>query len=158
MPKPPPLAETVLQIFVDRFLGVQQADTAKTLNLHVKTISSIVKKYRLDEIESQLRFSMGVPLTPEAVSEINASYDKLLNQALDLQKKIMQALADELKKMEDSQQKVDTTTLLNQLNTLILSLERTRNAQISIANVKTELKESTEQHNADEFDDLVDDV
>ena len=153
----------VLQILVDRILGVPQHKTAETVGYkNPETVCRVIAEFDLDRIETIIRRALGAPkenISAEAVA-VNVEYDAVLGDIVNLIKAIVEDLK---KKPEDAAggEKIitDPITKLQALNGAILALERTRNSRLSMLGAKTEAerKKADEQKDDEVFSDLVDD-
>jgi len=154
MARQAPPAEVVLAIFVDRICCVPAAETAKKYGYQQKTISAISAKYKMDELESDVRTAIigqASSIPPEA-QKINAEYDEKLAELGD---KMLKFAGEDFDKTGLNE--LDRARLMQ---VSIKTLEDTRQARVKIAcsNAEARKKEATQDEGqSSAYDHLVND-
>lgn len=146
--------ETILQILLDRITGVPQVETAKALG-YTKTqaLSRVVKKFKLDEIEAQIRLSLRLEgnEVPDEVISINEEYEEMLVKTTEALKKTVDNL-QHLPADGDDKEKMQA------LSAMVIAMEKIRTARLNIAQVRSDQSsKNDEDGDASAFEDLVDD-
>ncbi|PKL76795.1 MAG: hypothetical protein CVV27_08475 [Candidatus Melainabacteria bacterium HGW-Melainabacteria-1] len=143
MAKPAPDAAVVLQILADRIVGVPAEETARKHGYRPKTISDIARRYKLDEIEHQLRTHItgqAAELSPDAIA-LNEKCDERLDEISELLYAEVKAL-----KPEEGQSEFEPPTLKDRIARVGLlelaarGLESTRQARMKITCATTDAK------------------
>lgn len=155
--------DVVLQILVDRILGVPQHKTAETVGYkNAETVCRVIEAYDLDRIETIIRRALGAPkenISAEAVA-VNVEYDNVFGDIVALIKGIVDDLKKKPEDAADGEKIItDPIAKLQALNGAILALERTRTSRLGMLGAKNEAerKKADEQKDDEVFADLVDD-
>lgn len=148
--------ETILQILLDRITGVPQAETAKALG-YTKTqaLSRVVKKFKLDEIEAQIRLSLRLQgnEVPDEILKINKEYEDMLIKTTEM----LKTSIHEMDAIGEDGKKPGLAEKMQAINTMVMAMEKARAARLNIAGVRAEQSSKNEDGDASAFEDLVDD-
>lgn len=151
--------ETIIQILLDRIMGVPQAKTAKALGYtRTQALSRVVKKLKLDEVEAQIRLALRMESheVPTEILAINKEYEDMLIKTTEVLKNSIDAL--EFDSISEDGKRPSLAEKMQAINTMVVAMEKARSARISIASLRAEKEDkNTEDNDASAFEDLVDD-
>jgi hypothetical protein len=157
MARQSPEPHVILTVLLHRVLGVAQPETAKQLGYkNTKSISALIERYKLDDIESQIRMAIigqASSLPPEAQA-VNADFDKKLAEISD---RIIKELDSLLALGPDEVTDLERMKLLQ---TAVKTAEDARQARLKIACATAENRKKDEQaadNVASEYEDLLGD-